>query len=245
MWRRLIPIPILTWAALNGSAVKANEAEERAKMVSDQIVARGVRDTRVTDAMSVVPRHEFIPPEHRAFAYYDQPLPIGHGQTISQPYIVAAMSELARVEKGDRILEVGTGSGYQAAVLAEMGAEVFSIELVPELAREAALVLGRLGYERVHVREGDGYAGWPSEAPFRAILVTAAPPRVPPLLLEQLAEGGRMVSPVGAAFQELQVHTRHEESFAVESIFPVRFVPMRGRIEQPETTLDPTTGSRP
>jgi protein-L-isoaspartate(D-aspartate) O-methyltransferase len=184
--------------------------------------------------MRKIPRHEFVPLAQRALAYRDGPLPIGHDQTISQPYIVAVMSELARLKPGDRVLEIGTGSGYQAAVLAELGAEVYSIELIPELASEAAETLQRLGYAKVHARQGDGYAGWPSAAPFEAILVTAAPPSVPPRLLEQLAPGGRLVIPVGDYFQELQVHTRGDEGIEVESIFPVRFVPMlRQRIEDP------------
>ncbi len=217
---------MLVYAALAGSAARGDAPQERERMVDDQIAARGVRDARVLAAMRRVPRHEFVPQEARDAAYRDHPLPIGHGQTISQPYIVAVMSELARVEPGDRVLEVGTGSGYQAAVLAELGAEVYSIELVPELAARAAATLERLGYSAVHARAGDGYRGWPERAPFRVIVVTAAPPTVPPRLLDQLAVGGRLVIPVGDALQELQVHTRGEDGVTVESIFPVRFVPM-------------------
>lgn len=214
------------YAALAGTTARGSEAEQRERMVAEQIAARGVRDPRVLAAMRRVPRHEFVSRRYRSQAYRDQPLPIGSGQTISQPYIVAVMSELARLQPGERVLEVGTGSGYQAAVLAEMGMEVFSIELVSALAESAAETLGRLGYAKLSLRQGDGHAGWPSAAPFAAILVTASPPTVPPRLVEQLAVGRRLVIPVGDDFQELQVHTRREHGVEVESIFPVRFVPM-------------------
>ncbi|NNL86567.1 MAG: protein-L-isoaspartate(D-aspartate) O-methyltransferase [Myxococcales bacterium] len=215
----------------NEAEMRSSEAELRSRMVSHQIAGRGVRDARVLRAMGEVPRHEFVPTELRPFAYRDRPLPIGHGQTISQPYIVAVMSELAQLKPGDRVLEVGTGSGYQAAVLAALGAEVYSIELLPELAAQAAATLKRLGYRNIQLRQGDGFAGWPSAAPFRAIVVTAAPSKVPPRLLEQLADGGRLVIPVGVATQQLEVHTRDDETIKVESIFPVRFVPMRGAVK--------------
>ncbi len=237
MWRRLLSLPVLISAALAGLAARGGEDQERERMVADQIEARGVRDPRVLAAMRQVPRHEFVPRDLRAAAYRDHPLPIGHDQTISQPYIVAVMSELARVAPGDRVLEVGTGSGYQAAVLAALGAEVYSIELVAPLAERAAATLKRLGYGAVRTRTGDGYRGWPERAPFRAIVVTAAPPVVPPRLLDQLAVGGRLVIPVGDAFQELQVHTRREDQVEVESIFPVRFVPM---LRGPEAETAPS-----
>jgi len=174
-------------------------------------------------------------------------VPIGHDQTISQPYVVAAMSELARVAPGARVLEVGTGSGYQAAVLAEMGAEVYSIEIVEPLARAAERTLARLGYERVHVRHGDGYRGWPSVAPFAAILVTAAAPRVPPALLEQLAPGGRLVIPVDVegGYQELRVYVRTEHGVEVDHAFDVRFVPMTGEIRRRPEEKEPETGRAP
>jgi protein-L-isoaspartate(D-aspartate) O-methyltransferase len=209
-------------------------AAERERMVVEQIEARGVRDARVLAAMRKVPRHELVPAGERDRAYDDRPLPIGHGQTISQPYIVALMTELARAGPGDRVLEVGTGSGYQAAVLAETGAEVWSIEIVEPLAKRAAADLARLGFERVHVKAGDGYRGWPEHAPFDAILVTAAPPEVPEPLLEQLAAGGRLVIPVGerGELQWLEVHERNGTEMRIERVTPVRFVPMTGEAER-------------
>jgi protein-L-isoaspartate(D-aspartate) O-methyltransferase len=202
-------------------------APARYLMVRDHLEARGIRDARVLFAMRRVPREEFVPPEARALAYEDHPLPIGHAQTISQPYVVATMTQAARLSPGDRVLEVGTGSGYQAAVLAELGAEVYSIEIVEPLGEQAAAVLSRLGY-RVHTRLGDGYRGWPEAAPFEAIVVTAAPAVVPQPLLDQLADGGRLVIPVGEEFQELRVITRRGAELQTETLFPVRFVPMTG-----------------
>jgi protein-L-isoaspartate(D-aspartate) O-methyltransferase len=199
-------------------------------MVTQQIEARGVADPRVLEAMRRVPRHAFVPPSQAAQAYADHPLPIGLDQTISQPFIVAIMAELAELLPGDRVLEVGTGSGYGAAVLAELAAEVYTIEILEPLALRAAATLKRLGYAKVHVRAGDGYAGWPEAAPFDAIVVTAAAPRVPPLLLEQLAEGGHLVIPVGDTLQQLEVYTRAPEGVLRRRVFPVRFVPMTGEI---------------
>lgn len=218
----------------NGSAPlsepqEADFARARAQMVADQIAARGVRDPRVLEAMRDVPRHEFVPAGVRHLAYQDSPLPIGLGQTISQPYIVALMTELIEPEPGDRVLEVGTGSGYQAAVAARLVEHVYSIEIVPELARAAAERLARLGVRNVTVREGDGYLGWPEEAPFDAILVTAGGDHVPPPLVEQLALGGRMVMPVGdvASGQILQlIEKRADGSVDVRDVIPVRFVPL-------------------
>lgn len=206
--------------------------EIRARMVETQIESRDVVDRRVLDAMRHVPRHRFISPALWDEAYEDHPLPIGHGQTISQPYIVAKMTELARVKQGDKVLEVGTGSGYQAAVLAEAGAHVFTIEIIPELAREAATTLAALGYGRVQCRQGDGYRGWPEHAPFDAILVTAAPSTVPAPLLEQLAAGGRLVIPVGDRVQYLDVITRGADGYHTTRALPVRFVPMTGEAER-------------
>jgi len=206
--------------------------KERLRMVSSQIESRGVRDPGVLRAMRAVPRHRFVPESQRASAYDDRPLPIGHQQTISQPYIVALMSELADVEPGDTVLEVGTGSGYQAAVLAEMGAKVFSIEIVEPLAKQSKATLTELGYD-VMVRHGDGYAGWPEHAPFDAVLVTAAPPHIPAPLKEQLKIGGRLVIPVGTHFQSLLRVTRTKDGFREEEVLPVRFVPMTGEAQQP------------
>ena len=202
-------------------------------MVSKQIEARGVRDARVLRAMRAVPRHRFIPESQSAYAYDDRPLPIGHRQTISQPYIVALMSELADLKPGDTVLEVGTGSGYQAAVLAEMGMKVFSIEIIEPLAKEAKATLDELGYgKRVTVRHGDGYAGWPEHAPFDAVIVTAAPPKIPEPLKQQLEVGGRLVIPVGKHYQSLLRVTRTKEGFREHSVIPVRFVPMTGKAQE-------------
>ena len=207
------------------------DALQRARqaMVATQIAARGVHDPRVLDAMRAVPRHEFVPATIREDAYADSPLPIGHGQTISQPYIVALMTELARPSASDRALEVGTGSGYQAAVLSRLVAQVFSVELVDPLARSASEALRRLGYANVTVRSGDGYLGWPDEAPFDIILVTAAPEEVPPALLAQLKPGGRLVVPVGGVWdvQDLQLIEKDTAGrVSTRSVIPVRFVPM-------------------
>jgi protein-L-isoaspartate(D-aspartate) O-methyltransferase len=202
-------------------------ADARVRMVREQIEARGVRDTRVVAAMRRVPRHLFVPEHVRADAYEDYPLPIGHDQTISQPYIVAWMTEALRVKPGDRVLEIGTGSGYQAAVLAEIGAEVYTIELVAPLAESAARTLQALGYTKVRAKQGDGYAGWPQHAPFSAIIVTAAPDHVPQPLVEQLADGGRLVIPVGGRMvQQMTVITKGSRGVISEERMAVRFVPL-------------------
>ncbi|WP_161812503.1 protein-L-isoaspartate(D-aspartate) O-methyltransferase [Steroidobacter agaridevorans] len=207
-------------------------ASARAQMVSRQIAERGVSDERVLAAMRKVPRHEFVPDSEKRSAYHDTPLPIGEGQTISQPYIVALMTELARPATNHRVLEVGTGSGYQAAVLAEIVEHVYSIEIESTLAQRASEVLQKLGYNNVTVRAGDGYAGWPEYAPFDVIIITAAPDHIPQPLIEQLKPGGRMVVPVGpiAATQQLRVLEKNAAGKVTSTVVaPVRFVPLRRR----------------
>lgn len=199
---------------------------QREAMVRDQIEARGVSDARVLSVMRLIPRERFVVEGDEALAYRDSPLPIGHGQTISQPYIVAVMSEAAAIEASDVVLEIGTGSAYQAAVLGSLAREVYTIEVIPALASRAEALLRALGYTNVHVRLGDGYAGWPEHAPFDAIVVTAAPPVVPEALKQQLKVGGRMVVPVGTDDQELLVIERTADGFAQRRLMPVRFVPM-------------------
>lgn len=217
------PGPLSTQAASPGLD---DQREARERMVSEQIEAREVRDPRVLEALRKVPRHLFVPAIMRLFAYSDSPLPIGHSQTISQPYIVAFMSEALALKPQDRVLEIGTGSGYQAAVLSHLVREVYSIEIVKPLADEAAERLRRLGYTNVKVRLGDGYRGWPEAAPFDAIMVTAAPDHVPTALVEQLREGGRMVLPLGRYEQDLVRIHRTPEGLKRETLLPVRFVPM-------------------
>jgi len=223
-----IPIPGRDASVAEGDSTRiAREA-----MVQEQIEARGVRNAAVLAAMRRVPRHEFMPENVRPLAYYDRPVPIGLGQTISQPYIVALMTELAAVGRGSRVLEIGTGSGYQAAVLAELGTDVYSIEILAPLRERAVEILARLGYGQVKTRVGDGYLGWPEAAPFDAIIVTAAPARVPEPLKQQLKGGGRLVLPVGRVDQELEVITRTAVGFSERSVIPVRFVPMTGKADE-------------
>ncbi len=236
---------LLTAATLASCATSTQEAGRsgepddpvtaaRRAMVDRQIRARGVRDPLVLAAMERVPRHLFVPEEIAAAAYGDHPLLIGHGQTISQPYIVALMTELAELTGGETVLEVGTGSGYQAAVLAEIVERVFTIEIVEPLAATATERLDRLGYDNVVVRYGDGYRGWPEHAPFDAILVTAAPDHVPEPLIEQLAVGGRLVLPVGEHAQDLVQITKSASGVVRRDVIPVRFVPMTGEAEGKE-----------
>ncbi len=215
------------------------EASRRTRMVETQIVSRGVRDPRVLAALREVPRHLFVEPSQLARAYDDTPLPIAGHQTISQPYIVALMTELLDLTPNEKALEIGTGSGYQSAVLSKVCKQVYSIEIVPELARSAAARLKSLGYDNVIVREGDGYRGWPEEAPFDGIIVTAAPERMPQPLLDQLAPNGRLVIPVGGFFQELKVYRKDAAGVVTEqAILPVRFVPMTGEVEKTPTLPD-------
>jgi protein-L-isoaspartate(D-aspartate) O-methyltransferase len=203
--------------------------QESRERLAEQVAASGIQDSATLSAIRTVPRHEFVPPEQQAYAYIDTPLPIGHGQTISQPAVVALMTELVEPRPGMRVLEVGTGSGYQAAVLAETGARVWTIEIFEALAQQARQRLQRLGYSTVKVRHGDGYAGWPEAAPFDAIVVTAAADSVPPALVKQLAPGGRLVMPVGdpETHQELVLIEKDAQGrLASRQLIPVRFVPL-------------------
>lgn len=221
-------------AAPPGQADTRADAARRRAMVAEQIAARGVRDPRVLRAMRTVPRHLFVPPALREQAYLDQPLPIGADQTISQPYMVAFMTEALRIRPGDKVLEVGTGSGYQAAVLAEAGAEVFSIEILDELAARARETLARAGYGRVRVRTGDGFHGWPEEAPFDAVIVTAAAGEIPRPLLDQVRDGGRLLLPLetGGESQVLTLVEKTAGETRARPLLPVRFVPMTGKIRR-------------
>jgi len=219
---------LLLLASFSARCEKEQYGDPREMMVRSQIVARGVSDAATLRAMRAVPRHEFVPDESRRHAYDDSPLQIGYGQTISQPYIVAFMTELIRPRAGQRVLEVGTGSGYQAAVLAEIVDSVYTIELIPELAETAEARLIRLGYRNIAVRQGDGYLGWPEHAPFDAILVTAAADEIPQPLVDQLKEGGTLVIPVGSVsgVQSLTVVRKEAGRIVRESVLPVRFVPL-------------------
>lgn len=220
-------VPIWMPQPLGAEGVENRYADQRTQMVDIQIRGRGVDHEAVLRAMLSVPRHLFVPESVRSLAYRDRPLPIGQGQTISQPYIVALMSELLDLQPGQRVLEIGTGSGYQAAVLAAMGVAVYSIEIVPELGHQAQVALREAGYGQVRVRVGDGFLGWPEHAPFDGIIVTCAPTRIPEPLKAQLAEGGRMVIPVGrAGVQELVLLKRIEGRIEQQKIIDVRFVPM-------------------
>jgi protein-L-isoaspartate(D-aspartate) O-methyltransferase len=202
---------------------------ERSRMVDGQLRARGIRDARVLDAMRRVPRHLFVPESSRAEAYTDGPLPIGYGQTISQPYIVAFMTEALEVAPDHRVLEIGTGSGYQAAVLSTLARTVFTIEIVAPLAERARQTLAAVGYRNVEVRVGNGYLGWPEHAPYDRMMVTAAPDEVPPALVQQLKIGGLMAIPVGTGIQELRILRRTPTGTQLLRTLPVRFVPMTGK----------------
>ena len=228
----LVFVLAVTPIALDPGADGSDFAEAREAMVATQIEARGVRDPLTLAAMRDVPRHLFVPEAAQRQAYEDHPVPIGHGQTISQPYIVAFMTEVLRLRGGESVLEVGTGCGYQAAVLSRIVAKVHSIEIVAPLAEEAAARLKRLGYDNVQVRAGDGYQGWPEAAPFDAIIVTAAAPRIPGPLRAQLKDGGRLVLPLGDESQELVLVTRRGTQFDERRVLPVRFVPMTGRVRE-------------
>lgn len=195
-------------------------------MLSEQIISRGIKDTRVITAMTNTPRHKFVPLKYRESAYDDGPLPIGEGQTISQPYIVALMTELLQVKGDERVLEIGTGSGYQAAVLSPLVKHVYTIELIQSLADKSKVVLQQLGYTNITVKCGDGYQGWPEQAPFDRIIITAAPDEIPKELLKQLKTGGIMVVPVGSGYQDLMVVTKTSKGIIKQKTIAVRFVPM-------------------
>jgi len=213
----------------------------RENMVRTQIEARGVKDPAVLSAMRAVPRHEFVPKGELSLAYDDRPLPIGYGQTISQPYVVATMTEALEVKSSSRVLEIGTGSGYQAAVLSKICSEVYTIEIIKPLAERAALTLERLGFSNVHVKNGDGYYGWQEHAPYDGIIVTCAASHIPPPLIEQLADGGRLVLPLGSPYtwQTLTLVEKRGNRTQVRYLFPVMFVPMTGTIQEEQVNPPP------
>lgn len=226
-YRQVAVFLITSLFAMNLNAQTDKYAEERDQMVEEQLIDRGIKDKNVLRAMHTVPRHRFVPSRLADKAYEDGPLPIGYSQTISQPYIVAYMVETADIQPGERVLDIGTGSGYQAAVLGEIAESVYTIEIIPELGEQARRTLNELGYGNVHVRIGDGFHGWPDKAPFDAILVAAAIQQVPDPLVEQLAEGGRMLIPVGPKdrLQYLQLLRKEKGKIKRERLVPVRFVP--------------------
>ena len=227
-------IGLLVWgSSCNGGKgadsppmVDSNRKTERNRLVDQYVIPSGVKDPDVIATMRRVPRHRFVPAQYSIFAYIDGPLPIGHDQTISQPSLVANMTEALTLKKTDKVLEIGTGSGYQAAILAELATKVFTIEIVEPLARQAEQTLTELGYKNVRVRVGDGYQGWPEEAPFDAIIVTAAPEQVPQPLFDQLAVGGRLILPVGRDIQTLDLYHRTAEGYQRKTLTLVRFVPL-------------------
>ncbi|MEW6146225.1 MAG: protein-L-isoaspartate(D-aspartate) O-methyltransferase [Thermodesulfobacteriota bacterium] len=233
--------------AVNSTDTENVYRQRRLDMVEEQMAQRDISTPEVLRAMRAVPRHKFVPEHLMDLAYSDTPLPIGMGQTISQPYIVAYMTELIRPGKGRKVLEIGTGSGYQAAVLAEMGAEVYTVEILEPLSLFARSVINGLGYSNVHFKTGDGYLGWEEHAPYDAVIVTAAPEEIPEPLKAQLREGGRMVIPVADDGQELLLLTKTKEGFDEERVAPVMFVPMTGEAEKhrkSETTKTPDGASR-
>jgi protein-L-isoaspartate(D-aspartate) O-methyltransferase len=217
----------------NSNPANESVAQQREQMVRNQIQARGVRDRLVIDAMRKVPRHLFVPAHLMQQAYLDYPLPIGEGQTISQPYIVAFMTESLQLKGEGKVLEIGTGSGYQAAVLAEIVKAVYTVEIIPSLGNQADALLKKMGYENIQVKIGDGYRGWQEHAPYDAIIITAAPEYIPQPLVDQLRKGGRMIIPVGESYQELILITKQDEgTVRKKSLLPVRFVPMTGEAQE-------------
>jgi protein-L-isoaspartate(D-aspartate) O-methyltransferase len=238
MIRHLLLVVLLALAGCSPATLTAPpptvavdpHAGERAAMVHEQIAGRGVTNSAVLAALSKIPRHRFVPEEYVSAAYADHPLPIGYGQTISQPYIVGLMSEALKVKPGDRVLEIGTGSGYQAAVLAELGTEVYSVEIIPQLAQRATQVLDELGYTGIQVQNADGYFGWEAHAPYDAIIVTAAPDHLPQALGQQLKEGGRLVIPIGpvGSVQTLWLFEKQGGELTATNLGAVNFVPLTG-----------------
>ncbi len=229
LWPLLVSALACAAGGISQQAPTGDRDAERRRMVDEQLLARDIKDARVLDAMRRVPRHEFVPEERRSQAYFDSPLPIGHGQTISQPYIVAFMTQALEISPEHRVLEIGTGSAYQAAILATLAKEVYTIEIVAPLAERARETLTRLGYRNVQVRSGNGYFGWPERAPFDRIMVTAAPDEVPSALVEQLKVNGLMAIPVGTITQELRILRRTASGIETLATLPVRFVPMTGK----------------
>jgi protein-L-isoaspartate(D-aspartate) O-methyltransferase len=238
LWSGLL---VLACAGTPSSEDPAADLEAaRGRMVREQLEARDITDRRVLAAMSRVPRHEFVPQPARQEAYSDRPLPIGRGQTISQPYVVALMTQLLEPTATDRVLEIGTGSGYQAAVLSELAHEVYTIEIDPRLTEEARRRLADLGYRNVRVRMGDGFYGWPEAAPFDGVIITAAAPRVPERLVDQLREGGRLVMPLGTGpTQQLTLGIKKKGGLALQSVNTVLFVPMTGAVREPVQSPPP------
>ncbi|HUO86148.1 MAG TPA: protein-L-isoaspartate(D-aspartate) O-methyltransferase [Thermoanaerobaculia bacterium] len=233
LMRGLVAACALLAVATGPSAAAEEDARSlRLRMVAEQVAGRGIDDAAVLAAMTEVPRHLFAPETDLADAYTDRPLPIGYGQTVSQPYVVALMTSLADLDPGDRVLEIGTGSGYHTAVLSRVAGRVFSIEIIEPMAVQAERRLARLGYGNVELRIGDGYQGWAEEAPFDAIILTAAPPTIPQPLIDQLRIGGRMVVPVGGIIQDLQVLTRTADGLEKRTVIPVRLQPMTGRVRE-------------
>lgn len=228
----MVLVTVLLCAAVSPSARREDPAlEKRLSMVRDQIEREGISDSRVLSAMREVPRHLFVPPEYRPMAYESRPLPIGEGQTISQPYVVAFMTEILRLKPGDRVLEVGTGSGYQAAIAAKLAGEVYTVEIFPSLADRARANLESLGYRNIFVRQGDGYYGWEEKAPFDAVIVTCAGGHIPPPLIRQLRTGGRMIMPIGGPFMTQNlvfVDKRADGSLSQRNVLPVVFVRLLG-----------------
>jgi protein-L-isoaspartate(D-aspartate) O-methyltransferase len=235
VWQSLVIAALVATACGQKPSASPDFAAQRQQMVQRQLVPRGINEQRVLAAMGKVPREEFVVPDSRAASYEDGPLPIGYAQTISQPYMVAFMTEQLRLKPNDRVLEVGTGSGYQAAILAELVSEIYSIEIVEPLAKTAEATLQRLGYKNVHLKIGDGYKGWPEMAPFDAIIVTCAPDKVPQPLVDQLKDDGRMVIPVGDRFaQQLYLLEKKNGQLKQSATLPVRFVPMTSEGEKPK-----------